>query len=73
MGKFKDSDASFSFKESKSANDSAGTQRKDRYDNYSGGKHDHTWSATPQSGDGRHREGWIGRSVGRSRDSDSGK
>ena len=64
MGKYSDNDTSFNFHESKDSRDSAGTERQDRYDSFAGDKHDHTWSATPRSGDGPHREGWVGRGGG---------
>lgn len=74
MGKFKDGDTSFNFRpDSGKSSDSAGAARQDRYDNFNGGKHDHTWSATPRSGDGNHREGWVGRGGSGSKSSASGK
>ncbi len=73
MGKYQDGEASFNFRpDSGKSSDSAGTARQDRFDNFNGSLHDHTWSATPRSGDGKHREGWVGRGGSDSNSSDSG-
>lgn len=67
MSKFSDKDTSF--KTSHGYFNGGPSVKADRYGNYDGGRHEHTWSKT---GGDRHQEGWVGKDFSRSRDA-SGK